>query len=124
MGGALSTLCTYLLCKELNHIKFINYTYGAPRVGNNKFCWSINSLNCECWSVVNNRDLVTTVPSIGYCSLPNTILLKNNKMKVCVKPNYNNSWWYNTFLNMWNFCINLGIADHSMDNYIANITTY
>jgi hypothetical protein len=58
LGGALATLCALRLQKD-NHGSAAVYTYGSPRVGNDKFQAAFR-LPHQRW--VNQNDLVTQVP--------------------------------------------------------------
>jgi hypothetical protein len=64
LGGALATLCALRLQKD-GHGSAAVYTYGSPRVGNDKFQAAFR-LQHHRW--VNDNDLVTAVPPdlLGY----------------------------------------------------------
>ncbi|BBN18801.1 hypothetical protein MPTK1_8g05610 [Marchantia polymorpha subsp. ruderalis] len=80
LGGALATLfaldlASCHLAKE-GRILVTMYNYGSPRVGNSPFAEKYNKTVKDSWRVVNNRDIVPTVPRLmGYCHVAQPIYL-------------------------------------------------
>ena len=67
LGGAVSVLLGSKICFLDKTINCKVVTYGAPRVGDNKFRSLCNALsNLECYRVYNKYDFVTKVPYFGF----------------------------------------------------------
>jgi hypothetical protein len=83
LGGALSTLCAYDLARRPASAwpggyipEIVNYSFGAPRVGNSAFARRFNQVLPNAWRVVNNGDLVTSVPRLmGYAHVGHKITI-------------------------------------------------
>ncbi|KAG6545659.1 hypothetical protein Mapa_012844 [Marchantia paleacea] len=87
LGGALATLfaldlASCHLAKE-GRILVTMYNYGSPRVGNRPFAERYNKTVKDSWRVVNNRDIVPTVPRLmGYCHVAQPIYLTTHDANV------------------------------------------
>lgn len=72
MGGAVATLCAFVLKKTLSHLDhplpdpFV-YTYGQPRIGNKSFQKIYNRIIPNTFRVVNESDAVSFVTMLGGC---------------------------------------------------------
>jgi triacylglycerol lipase len=78
LGGAMATICAGRCF--LSHIESIPeqlYTYGSPRVGNNRY---INYVQVDHYRYVNNNDIVTRVPPalLGYRHCGSEVYLNRN----------------------------------------------
>ncbi len=67
LGGALATLCALDLWHLLNEegivgVPITMYNFGSPRVGTPRFVTSYNKKVTDSWRIVNDVDIVTTVP--------------------------------------------------------------
>ncbi len=124
-GSSVSSLCTFLLSKELPNYKFSNYTFGCPRIGNYDFIESFESSNCICWNIVNNKDIVSRIPSIGYYNMKNIIYLDTKSKTAKFKNNKpNKNWLYNILNNLFDLLYNFSIFDHKMSSYITNLNKF
>jgi predicted lipase len=66
LGAAISTLCAYEIYSIYKSNKIICCTIGSPRVGNKTFKENFDKSPIESLRIVNNLDVVTRAPSIGY----------------------------------------------------------
>ena len=62
LGGALSTLCAADVAALFPQSAVVMYNFGSPRVGNLKFVQMFNQLVPEAFRVVNDADVVASVP--------------------------------------------------------------
>lgn len=62
LGGALATLCAVDLQYNFIYLAIESYTFGAPKVGNDKFCESFNRRVPNSYRVVHGMDLVPELP--------------------------------------------------------------
>jgi predicted lipase len=52
------------------------YNFGSPRVGNKQFAEIYNQKVKDSWRVVNQRDIIPTVPRLmGYCHVAHPVYL-------------------------------------------------
>lgn len=109
LGGALSILFGYELSLIIpDNIKIISFA--SPRVGNYYFKKSFeNQSNLYHCRIVNNKDIVTSLPMINYFHTGDNICLYNNNIEF--KKNSEIKWWrYLPF-----YCYK--ISDHYVKNY-------
>ena len=66
LGAAVSTLCAYEIYSIYKSNKIICCTIGSPRVGNKVFKQNFDKSSIESLRIVNNLDVVTRAPNIGY----------------------------------------------------------
>ena len=66
LGAAVSTLCAYEIYSIYKSNKIICCTIGSPRVGNKVFKQNFDKTSIESLRIVNNLDVVTRAPNIGY----------------------------------------------------------
>ena len=66
LGAAISTLCAYEIYSIYKSNKIICCTIGSPRVGNKVFKQNFDKSPIESLRIVNNLDVVTRAPTIGY----------------------------------------------------------
>jgi triacylglycerol lipase len=64
LGGAMATLGTVDVRKNLNRLKVDLCTFGGPRVGKIRFRGNFNKLIDRCFRVTEPRDIVPHVPSL------------------------------------------------------------
>lgn len=113
LGGALCTLCGFLLSYEIkNDIQVISFA--SPRVGDSKWKRVFDSrANLSHYRVTNRRDIVTAAPMAWFEHVGDNIRVKDD----CYKwfPNYSYSWWDFSL-----FKCN-SITDHDCDLYYERI---
>ncbi len=66
LGGAVTTLFAYSIYTTYKSNKIISCTIGSPRVGNKIFKYNFDKSTIESLRIVNNLDVVTRTPNIGY----------------------------------------------------------
>jgi predicted lipase len=66
LGGAVTTLFAYSIYTIYKSNKIISCTIGSPRVGNKVFKANFDKSPIESLRIVNNLDVVTRSPNIGY----------------------------------------------------------
>lgn len=96
LGGALATVCAYLLTDIEKYI----YTFGAPRVGNEEFKSEFNCIVNNYYRFKYKNDIVTMIPKIKYRHTCQCIKLTDH-----------------------NTCFNLpSVFDHNINNYVRAIS--
>ena len=66
LGAAVTTLFAYSIYTIYKSNKIISCTIGSPRVGNKVFKQNFDKSPIESLRIVNNLDVVTRTPNIGY----------------------------------------------------------
>jgi hypothetical protein len=66
LGGAVTTLFAYSIYTIYKSNKIISCTIGSPKVGNKVFKTNFDKSPIESLRIVNNLDVVTRTPNIGY----------------------------------------------------------
>ena len=66
LGAAVTTLFAYAIYTIYKSNKIISCTIGSPRVGNKVFKTNFDKSPIESLRIVNNLDVVTRTPNIGY----------------------------------------------------------
>lgn len=87
LGGALATICSFLLACEPDITNPVTcVSYASPRVGDRYFLDAVQVLEQErklrMMRVVNDKDTIPSVPSIGYAHVGFEIRLFRDKNKV------------------------------------------
>ncbi|TWU26200.1 Lipase (class 3) [Novipirellula galeiformis] len=121
LGGAMATICSGRCF--LSHIPANPeqlYTYGSPRVGNNRY---VNYVNLDHFRFVNNNDIVTRVPPalLGYRHCGNEVYIDRNgklgRLGMILKRR--DRWW--GFIHGLRRRKIDHFSDHSIHEYIAAI---
>jgi predicted lipase len=120
LGAALTVISSYMICKDFPQIAHLvkNVTVGCPRVGNSTFKDNYNKLVPKSIRIVNDKDLVTRIPKIGFTHINEGITL-NEKGEVITYSS----------LNPFRYFIEIFISDvsgeaakdHFVDNYLKVI---
>lgn len=120
LGAALTVISSYMICKDFPQIAHLvkNVTIGCPRVGNSTFKDNYNKLVPKSIRIVNDKDLVTRIPKIGYTHINEGITL-NEKGEVITYSS----------LNPFRHVVEIflsdvtgeAIKDHMVDNYLKVI---
>ena len=120
LGAALAVISSYMICKDFPQITHLvkNLTIGCPRVGNSTFKDNYNKLVPKSIRIVNDKDLVTRIPKIGYTHINEGITL-NEKGEVITY----------SLLNPFRHIVEIFISDvsgeavkdHMVDNYLKVI---
>ena len=117
LGAALTVISSYMICKDFPQIAHLvkNVTIGCPRVGNSIFKDNYNKLVPKSIRIVNDKDLVTRIPKIGYTHINEGITL-NEKGEVITYSSLN------PFRHVVEIFISdvtgEAIKDHMVDNYL------
>ena len=120
LGAALTVISSYMICKDFPQIAHLvkNLTIGCPRVGNSTFKDNYNKLVPTSIRIVNDKDLVTRIPKIGYTHINEGITL-NEKGEVITYSSIN------PFRHVVEIFISdvsgEAIKDHMVDNYLKVI---
>ena len=120
LGAALTVISSYMICKDFPQIAHLvkNVTIGCPRVGNSTFKDNYNKLVPKSIRIVNDKDLVTRIPKIGFTHINEGITL-NEKGEV-IKTSSINPFKY--FMEIFVSDISGEAAkDHFVDNYLKVI---
>jgi predicted lipase len=120
LGAALTVISSYMICKDFPQIAHLvkNVTVGCPRVGNSTFKDNYNRLVPKSIRIVNDKDLVTRIPKIGFTHINEGITL-NEKGEVITYSS----------LNPFRYFVEIFISDvsgeaakdHFVDNYLKVI---
>jgi hypothetical protein len=104
-----------LLSKFNKKYNYEIYTFGSPQIFNYKFALYLhNNKNIKIYNVINDLDIVTSLPLINKYHIGTEILLKNNDIIIKkhdepYKINFNIKKFY------------LSILNHNLNIYIDNI---
>lgn len=121
LGAALATLAVAKLRIEKNEPVSGLYTFGSPRVGDPEFAKNFNAdFSTQTFRYVNNNDIVTRVPALGYYHVGKFIYFdeRGNQREDI-------SWWrilQNRIEGRIKDLFEMGtdgIKDHAMSNYVA-----
>jgi hypothetical protein len=84
LGAGLATLAAADFAKNSQH-DIVLYNFGSPRVGNIHFKKAFSKLVPNCFRVVNDEDVVATIPKIGYFHI-GTLVYLNGRGDLKVAP--------------------------------------
>ena len=125
LGGALAALAAAQWRREGVLVDGV-YTYGQPRVGDNKFSRSFDlAMRPRCFRIVNHLDTVTRTPprAIGYSHAGTLVYLDEHG-----QAQHDICWWQ-SFLDGWCGAIDKildwcgeGLDDHRMTNYLQRLS--
>ena len=109
LGGALCTLCGFLLAHEIpNNVNVISFA--SPRVGDSKWRSKFDKKNnLKHYRITNHRDIVTSAPLAWFKHVGDNIRVKDKSYKWY--PNYTYSWWDVSLFKCFS------ISDHDCDLY-------
>jgi len=117
LGAALTVISSYMICKDFPQIAHLvkNVTIGCPRVGNSIFKDNYNKLVPKSIRIVNDKDLVTRIPKIGFTHINEGITLNENGEVITYSS-------LNPFRHVVEIFISdvtgEAIKDHMVDNYL------
>ena len=120
LGAALAVISSYMICKDFPQIAHLvkNVTIGCPRVGNSTFKDNYNKLVPKSIRIVNDKDLVTRIPKIGFTHINEGITLNENGEVITYSS-------LNPFRHVVEIFISdvtgEAIKDHMVDNYLKVI---
>lgn len=125
LGGALATLFGYFLSynNTFNNNKNNNgninvVSFASPRLGNKKWVNDFNNRkNIKHIRIVNNHDIVTSIPYVNYFHCGNKLVLKNKKIE------YNEYNKYNKYNKLKKISLlqRPSIKAHDINKYYTNI---
>tara|TARA_B100000925_G_C21991764_1_gene467175 strand:+ start:1150 stop:2001 length:852 start_codon:yes stop_codon:yes gene_type:complete len=114
LGGALCTLCGFLLAHEIpNKVHVVSFA--SPRVGDSKWRKAFDKKeNLKHHRVTNRRDIVTSAPMAWFKHVGDNIRVKDD----CFKwfPDYTYSWWDVSLFKCFS------ISDHDCDLYYERLS--
>jgi len=120
LGAALTVISSYMICKDFPQIAHLvkNVTVGCPRVGNSTFKDNYNKLVPNSIRIVNDKDLVTRIPKIGFTHINEGITL-NEKGEVITYSSLNPfRHFVEIFISDFS---GEAVKDHMVDNYLKVI---
>ena len=94
-------------------------TFGAPRVGNDKFKQELES-SMECERIVLDRDVITRVPVFGYQHVGKPLQIRDDEVLERDTSNLEQIYW----MLLGARHADVGIKDHFVWNYYAAIRRY
>lgn len=115
-AGCYASLFSYLYFKNFKNDYGNVITFGMPRYGNIKYKEYYDNLhNIDHWNIINNRDLMSSIPLLDYKHVGNIFFLENNSVRTL-----NNYSLYGILLRL-NILYCNNINDHNIINYINSI---
>lgn len=66
LGAAISTLAAFRFALVFPQMRITLFTFGSPRVGDEKFATAFNASSINSHRVVNEQDYVTKIPVVGF----------------------------------------------------------
>jgi len=116
LGGAIATLASYIIARELKSIDITTVSFGSPRIGNDKWAQSFDKTQkLKKYRITTNKDVLTALPIIGYNHVGTNIILENDTFSVFDVNNVY-PWYQYTLLNCWNF------DKRDLKSYMNNLT--
>jgi len=117
LGAALTVISSYMICKDFPQIAHLvkNVTIGCPRVGNSTFKDNYNKLVPKSIRIVNDKDLVTRIPKIGYTHINEGITLNKNGEVITYSSLNPCRHFVELFISDFS---GEAIKDHMVDNYL------
>ena len=114
LGGALCTLCGFLLAHEIpNKVHVVSFA--SPRIGDIKWREAFDKKeNLTHHRISNQRDIVTSAPFAWFKHVGDNIRIKDD----CYKwfPGYTYSWWDVSLFKCFS------ISDHNCDLYYERLS--
>jgi hypothetical protein len=88
MGGAVATLCAFVMRKRLLEVEYrfpdpVVYTFGQPRIGNKTFQKMYNKVIPNTFRVVNESDAISFVTMLGGCHVGMEVDVDRNGNYLC-----------------------------------------
>jgi hypothetical protein len=113
LGGGLATLFGYLFGLE-NEKKLTIISFASPRVGNQEWSNKFNTMNnIRHYRVVNEKDVVTAMPYVGFYHCGNEIKINaRNDLGFVTYP---------IFLDVSHIFSTYNPIDHFIENYYKNL---
>jgi hypothetical protein len=116
LGAGLATLAAADFAKNSQH-DIVLYNFGSPRVGNIHFKKAFSKLVPNCFRVVNDEDVVATIPKIGYFHI-GTLVYLNGRGDLKVAPKIAEQVFEN-FDDLLGMMTGKFITDHCRDKYLS-----
>lgn len=114
-GGALATVFSYFVSTLFPWKNIAVVTFASPRVGNRAFRDAyMETSNLSHTRVVNQRDVITSLPWFGYHHVGEPVHIRKNG--VVTRPPSNQHWFYRTPLYLWS------VRDHLCSKYHENLS--
>lgn len=123
LGAALAVISSYMICKDFPQIAHLvkNLTIGCPRVGNSTFKDNYNKLVPTSIRIVNDKDLVTRIPKIGYTHINEGITLNENGEVITYSSLNPVRHIAELFISDFS---GEAVKDHMVDNYLKAINKW
>ncbi len=115
LGAAVATLCAYNVSHVYN-VPVECCTIGSPRVGNKTFKDNYDSRNIKTYRIVNNNDVVTHSPYIGYYHVNHMLRIDRNGNIKKFLVDWNRIWDY-----IKSMFTGKNVKDHMTDSYMSSL---
>jgi predicted lipase len=119
LGAAVTTLFAYSIYTIYKSNKIISCTIGSPRVGNKVFKTNFDKSPIESLRIVNNLDVVTRTPNIGYYHVNTELRIDDNgKVKKWMIDTQRVSEYFKAVFT------GQTVKDHMTSNYISALNKW
>jgi len=123
LGGALATIASYDLQKQLPNNAMFVFTFGSPRVGNFFFAQEYNELVEQCWRVVSAKDPITKVPlPLFFTHIGQAALLSEDGL-LYIDPGFFEMAWMHSTMGRCT-CKEFNLRRHKRDAYISSFRKF
>ncbi|KAJ8906818.1 hypothetical protein NDN08_003304 [Rhodosorus marinus] len=123
LGGALATVASYDLQKQLPNTAMFVFTFGSPRVGNLFFAQEYDELVEHCWRVVSAKDPITKVPLPLFFSHIGQAALLSEAGLLYIDPGFFEMAWMHSTMGRCT-CKELNLKRHKRDAYINSFRKF
>jgi predicted lipase len=116
LGAAVATLCAYNISCVYEDLRVESCTIGSPRVGNKTFKDNYDLRKIKTFRIVNNNDVVTRSPYIGFYHVNHMLRIDRNGNIKKFLVDWNRIWDY-----LKSMVTGKNVKDHMTDSYMNSL---
>lgn len=119
LGAAVATLCAYNISCVYEDLRVESCTIGSPRVGNKTFKDNYDLRKIKTFRIVNNNDVVTRSPYIGFYHVNHMLRIDRNGNIKKFLVDWNRIWDY-----LKSMVTGKNIKDHMTSSYMKSLKNW
>jgi len=116
LGAAVATLCAYNISCVYEDLRVESCTIGSPRVGNKTFKDNYDLRKIKTFRIVNNNDVVTRSPYIGFYHVNHMLRIDRNGNIKKFLVDWNRIWDY-----LKSMVTGKNVKDHMTNSYMSSL---